>query len=90
MGSQSSLHSAAAKTQSPKVDTKAAPRPSRCIAIVGPYLAGKTTLLEAILERTGGVKRAGRVDDKSSVGDASIKSNNVGNALHKLTQRRQP
>ena len=74
MGSQSSLHSAAAKTQSPKVDTKAAPRPSRCIAIVGPYLAGKTTLLEAILERTGGVKRAGRVDDKSSVGDASAEA----------------
>jgi elongation factor G len=46
-------------------------RSARCIAIVGPYLAGKTTLLEAILERTGGVKRAGRVDDHSTIGDAS-------------------
>jgi elongation factor G len=53
-------------------------RSARCIAIVGPYLAGKTTLLEAILERTGqlqgSVKRAGRVDDKSSVGDASAEA----------------
>jgi elongation factor G len=49
-------------------------RSARCIALVGPYLAGKTTLLEAILERTGGVKRAGRVDDKSTVGDASAEA----------------
>jgi elongation factor G len=26
---------------------------SRCIALVGPYLSGKTTLLEAILFRAG-------------------------------------
>lgn len=25
----------------------------RCIALVGPYLSGKTTLLEAILYRSG-------------------------------------
>ena len=28
-------------------------RSARCIALVGPYLSGKTTLLEAILARTG-------------------------------------
>ena len=28
-----------------------AARSSRCIALVGPYLSGKTTLLEAILAR---------------------------------------
>ena len=33
----------------------------RCIAIVGPFQSGKTTLLEAILERTGAISRAGRV-----------------------------
>ena len=33
----------------------------RCIAIVGPFQSGKTTLLEAILERTGVLQRAGKV-----------------------------
>ena len=33
---------------------------SRCIALVGPYLSGKTTLLEAILFRTGAIPRQGR------------------------------
>lgn len=46
-------------------------RSSRCIALIGPYLSGKTTLLEAILARTGGVQRAGSVTAKTSVGDAS-------------------
>jgi elongation factor G len=43
----------------------------RCIAIVGPYLSGKTTLLEAILYRTGAIARQGRVADGSTVGDAA-------------------
>lgn len=43
----------------------------RCIALVGPFGAGKTTLLEAILARTGAISRQGRVDDGSTVGDAS-------------------
>ncbi len=46
-------------------------RGPRCIALVGPYLSGKTTLLEAILERTGKITRAGSVDDGNSVGDSS-------------------
>ena len=33
-------------------------RSARCIALVGPYLSGKTTLLEAILARTGAIDRA--------------------------------
>ena len=49
----------------------AVPRGARCIALVGPYLSGKTTLLEALLTRTGAIGRAGSVDAKSSVGDAS-------------------
>ena len=39
----------------------AAARSSRCIALIGPYLSGKTTLLEALLERTGAVQRAGTI-----------------------------
>jgi elongation factor G len=38
---------------------------------VGPYLSGKTTLLEAILFHTGAIPRQGRVQDKSTVGDAA-------------------
>jgi elongation factor G len=44
---------------------------SRCIALVGPYLAGKTTLLEAILARTGAITRQGKISDKNTTGDAS-------------------
>ncbi|MDX2288384.1 MAG: elongation factor G [Hyphomicrobiaceae bacterium] len=46
-------------------------RSSRAIALVGPYLSGKTTLLEAILARTGAISRQGKVTDHTSVGDAS-------------------
>lgn len=44
---------------------------SRCIALVGPYLSGKTTLLEALLFRTGAIPRQGKHADKSTIGDAS-------------------
>lgn len=47
------------------------PRGPRCIALVGPFQSGKTTLLEAILARTGAIKTAGSVDAGTSVGDAS-------------------
>lgn len=43
----------------------------RCVAIVGPFASGKTTLLEAILERTGAVPKAGAVAAGTTVGDAS-------------------
>jgi len=43
----------------------------RCIALVGPFQSGKTTLLEAILARTGAIQRQGTVDAGNSVGDAS-------------------
>jgi elongation factor G len=38
---------------------------------VGPFQSGKTTLLEAILARTGAIPRAGSVDAGTSVGDSS-------------------
>ncbi len=47
------------------------PRGPRCIALVGPFQSGKTTLLEAILARTGAIKSAGSVEAGTSVGDAS-------------------
>ena len=43
----------------------------RCIALVGPFASGKTTLLEAILARTGTVTRQGSVAEGNTVGDAS-------------------
>jgi elongation factor G len=39
--------------------------------LVGPFASGKTTLLEAILARTGALTRQGSVSAGSSVGDAS-------------------
>ncbi len=44
---------------------------ARCIALVGPYLSGKTTLLEAILFQTGAIPRQGKVSEKSTIGDAA-------------------
>jgi len=43
----------------------------RCIALVGPFASGKTTLLEAILARTGAVTRQGTTAEKNTIGDAS-------------------
>jgi elongation factor G len=43
----------------------------RCIAIVGPFQSGKTTLLEAILARTGAVQRQGTIEAGTTVGDSS-------------------
>ena len=46
-------------------------RGPRCIALVGPFQSGKTTLLEAILARTGAIPRQGSVEAGTAVGDAS-------------------
>jgi elongation factor G len=43
----------------------------KCIAIVGPFASGKTTLLEAILARTGAIPRQNSVTSGSTVGDNS-------------------
>ena len=43
----------------------------RCIALVGPYLSGKTTLLESILFRSGAIPRQGKTSEKSTIGDAA-------------------
>ena len=46
-----------------------APAAPRCAALVGPYLSGKTTLLEALLFAAGSTGRRGSVRDGNSVGD---------------------
>ncbi|MEZ5817334.1 MAG: elongation factor G [Hyphomicrobiaceae bacterium] len=46
-------------------------RSARCIALVGPYMSGKTTLLEAILHRTGAITRQGTISDGNTVGDGA-------------------
>jgi elongation factor G len=52
-------------------DKESGPRGPRCIALVGPFQSGKTSLLEAILARTGAIQRQGTVDAGTTVGDAS-------------------
>jgi elongation factor G len=43
----------------------------RAVALVGPFQSGKTTLLEAILARTGAIARQGTVEAGNTVSDAS-------------------
>src|ERR1700754_4451006 len=63
------------------------PRGPRCIALVGPFQSGKTTLLEAILARAGAIPKAGSVDAGTSVGDASSEARNhkMGGGLSAAT-----
>ena len=51
--------------------TPAAPRVA---AIVGSYLSGKTTLMEALLHNCGAIPRQGTVKDGNTIGDASPES----------------
>ena len=46
----------------------------KCIAIVGPFASGKTTLLEAILARTGAIPRQNPVSSGNTVGDHSAEA----------------
>jgi elongation factor G len=43
---------------------------------VGPFQSGKTTLLEAILARTGAIARQGSIDAGNTVGDGSKEARN--------------
>lgn len=58
--------------RSPPIPFK--PGGPRCIALVGPFQSGKTTLLEAILARTGAIPKAGTVEAGTTVGDASAEA----------------
>ncbi|HSS65448.1 MAG TPA: GTP-binding protein, partial [Gammaproteobacteria bacterium] len=43
----------------------------RCVALVGPYLSGKTTLLESLLHVAGAIHRRGSVTEGTTVGNFS-------------------
>ncbi len=47
---------------------------ARNVAIVGPYLSGKTTLLESLLYVTGAISRKGSVKDGNTVGDSATEA----------------
>src|SRR5438477_13215918 len=57
--------------EAPMANGIAAPR---CAALIGPYLSGKTTLLEALLHASGSTTRRGSVRDGNSVGDHSAEA----------------
>lgn len=44
---------------------------TRNVAIVGPYLSGKTALLESLLSVTGAITRKGNAKDGNTIGDSS-------------------
>ncbi|MCX5571739.1 elongation factor G [Kaistia nematophila] len=46
----------------------------KAIALIGPFGSGKTTLMEAILARTGAIHRQGLVGDGTAVGDAGAEA----------------
>ncbi|MCC7045814.1 MAG: elongation factor G [Alphaproteobacteria bacterium] len=50
------------------------PAGPRCAAIVGPYLSGKTTLLESLLLVTGAIQRRGTAKEGNLVGDGSAEA----------------
>ncbi len=50
------------------------PSAPRCAALVGPYLSGKTTLLESILSAAGAIGRQGTVKEGNTVGDAAAEA----------------
>ena len=58
----------------------------RCAALIGPYLSGKTSLLEALLFASGTTTRRGSVRDGNSVGDHSPEAR--ARQMSNRTQRR--
>jgi elongation factor G len=46
----------------------------KCVAIIGPFASGKTTLLEAILARTGAIPKQHAVGSGNTVGDHSAEA----------------
>ena len=54
--------------------TNSIPTGPRNIAIIGPYLSGKTTLLEGLLHACGAINRKGSVTDGTTVGDSATEA----------------
>lgn len=53
---------------------KKAPSGPRCVALVGPYLSGKTALLESLLAHCGALHRKGSRKDGNTIGDGASES----------------
>jgi elongation factor G len=51
--------------------TQKVPSGPRCAALVGPYLSGKTSVLESLLATAGVIGRKGSIRDGNTVGDSS-------------------
>lgn len=47
------------------------PAAPRCAALVGPYLSGKTAVLESLLFATGAISRKGNAKDGTTAGDSA-------------------
>ncbi|MBC8241733.1 MAG: elongation factor G [Alphaproteobacteria bacterium] len=56
--------------------TNSKPTGPRSVALIGPYLSGKTTLLEGLLHTSGTVGRKGSVTEGNTVGDSATESRN--------------
>ncbi len=54
--------------------TNSIPTGPRNIAIVGPYLSGKTTLLEGLLHACGATNRKGSVTEGTTIGDSAAEA----------------
>ncbi|MBT6985331.1 MAG: elongation factor G, partial [Rhodospirillaceae bacterium] len=56
--------------------TNSIPTGPRSVAIIGPYLSGKTTVLEGILYTAGATGRRGSVNEGNTVGDSTPEARN--------------
>ena len=56
--------------------TNGKPNGPRNVAIIGPYLSGKTTLLEGLLHTSGAINRKGSVTEGNTVGDGAQEARN--------------
>ena len=67
--------------------SRKAPSGSHCAAIVGPYLSGKTSLLEALLHICKSIPRLGSIKEGNTVGNPSdgLRGNIRQSELHDLT-----
>ncbi|MBL6953183.1 MAG: elongation factor G [Alphaproteobacteria bacterium] len=69
--------------------TNSKPTGPRSVALIGPYLSGKTTLLEGLLHTSGTIGRKGSVTEGNTVGDSvpESRSRNMSTEVNVATAR---